>query len=146
MIKICGFFVYNTVLTFFLFHILQANPRVSKFKYVGLPDYDMNKNVFDKASVTGGLGYNSSQMPPDIGEEHEIEDRFLHPDGRPSNADEEAFQDYIGGQHFGDKRAGSLGGRGRGRKKRTTEAERVSAAMMEVASALRAQTAVSLAS
>ena len=83
----------------FLFHILQANPGVSSFKHVGLPDLDLCKNVFDKASVTGRLGYSSSQMSPDIDEEQDIEDRFLYPDGRPSeqDADEEAFQDYIGG-------------------------------------------------
>ena len=82
-----------------MFHILQANPGVSTFKHVGLADLDLCKNVFDKASVTGGLGYSSSQMPPDIDEEQDIEDRFLYPDGQPSeqDADEEAFQDYIGG-------------------------------------------------
>ena len=142
------FFLYKTVITFFLFLILQANPGVSAFKHVGLPDPDLCKNVFDKASVTGGLGYSSSQMPPDIDEEQDIEDRFLYPDGRPSeqDADEEAFQDYIGGAHSGDKRPGPSAGRGRGRKKRTTDAEGVSAAMMEVASALRARTDISLAS
>ena len=142
------FFLYKTVITFFLFLILQANPGVSAFKHVRLPDPDLCKNVFDKASVTGGLGYSSSQMPPDIDEEQDIEDRFLYPDGRPSeqDADEEAFQDYIGGAHSGDKRPGPSAGRGRERKKRTTDAERVSAAMMEVASALRARTDISLAS
>ena len=93
------FFLYKTVITLFLFLILQANPGVSTFKHVGLPDLDLYKNVFDKASVTGGLGYSSSQMPPDIDEEQDIEDHFLYPDDRPfeQDADEEAFQDYIGG-------------------------------------------------
>ncbi len=106
----------------------------------------MNKNVFDKASVTGGLGYNSSQMPPDIDEEQDIEDRFVHPDGRAPDVDEEAFQDYIGGERSGDKRAGPSCGRGRGRKKRTTEAEGVSAAMREMTSAIRERAEISLSS
>ena len=93
------FFLYKTVITFFLFLILQANPGVSAFKHVGLPDPDLCKNVFDKASVTGGLGYSSSQMPPDIDEEQDIEDQFLYPDGRPSeqDADEGLFKIISGG-------------------------------------------------
>ena len=74
-----------------MFHILQANPGASKFKHVGLPNPDLCKNIFEKSSVTGGLGYNSSEMLPNIDAEQDIEDQFLHPDSRPSNADKEAF-------------------------------------------------------
>ena len=56
------------------------------------------------------------------------------------------FKIISGGAHSGDKRPGPSAGRGRGWKKRTTDAEGVSAAMMEVALALRARTDVSLAS
>ncbi|KAL5559848.1 hypothetical protein UlMin_036059 [Ulmus minor] len=83
----------------------KANPRVKKFKYVGLPDYDMNKNVFEKSNATGGLAYTSANQPCDIDEEEDIEERLLNPDILPSDADEEAFSDYIGGQHSGNKRA-----------------------------------------
>ena len=119
---------------------------MSKFKYVGLPDYEMHKNVFEKSNATGGLGYSSANPPCDVDDEADIEDRFLHPDNGRSDDDEEAFQDYIGGQHSGSKRAGPSAGRGRGRKKRTTEAHSVSAAMMEVASALKSRENVSMAS
>ncbi|KAL5544234.1 hypothetical protein UlMin_008018 [Ulmus minor] len=124
----------------------KANPGVSKFKYVGLSNYEMHKNVFEKSNATGGLGYSSANPPCDVDDEANIEDRFLHPDNGRSDDDDEAFQDYIGGQHSGYKRAGPLSGRGRGRKKRTTDADYVSAAIMEVASALKSRADVSMAS
>ena len=62
------------------------------------------------------------------------------------NIDKEAFQEYIGGQHSGDKRARPSGDRRKGKKKQTPEAEGISAALMKVALALKARTNVSMAS
>ncbi|KAL5572895.1 hypothetical protein UlMin_022492 [Ulmus minor] len=124
----------------------KANPGVNKFKNVGFSDYEMHKNVFKKSNATGGLGYSLTNLPCDVDEEADIEERFLHPGNGRSDDDEEAFQDYIGGQHSGSKRAGPSSGRGRGRKKRTTDADCVSAAMIEVASALKSCADVSMAS
>ena len=119
---------------------------MKKLKYVGLPDYEMHKNIFEKSNATGGLGYSSANPPCDVDEEADIDDRFLHPGNGRSDDDEEAFQDYIGGQHSGSKRAGPSSGRGRGRNKRTTDAYCVSVVMMEVASALKSCADVSMAS
>ena len=83
----------------------------------------MHKNVFEKSNAIGGLGYSLANPPCDVDEEVDIEDRFLHPGNGRSDDDEEAFQDYIGGQHSGSKRAGPSSGRGRGWKKRTTDAD-----------------------
>ena len=91
---------------------------MSKFKYVGLPDYEMHKNVFEKSNSPGGLGYISANPPCDIDEEADIEERLLHPGNGRSDDDEEAFQDYVGGQLSGSKRAEQLCGRGRGREKK----------------------------
>ena len=60
----------------------QANPGVNKFKYVGLPDYEMHKNVFEKSNATGGLGYSSANPPCDVDEEADFEERFSHPGNR----------------------------------------------------------------
>ena len=65
----------------------------------------MNKNVFEKSNATGGLGYSSTNPPCNVDEEVDIEERFLHPGNGRSDDDEEAFQDYIGGQHSRSKRA-----------------------------------------
>ena len=92
------------------------------------------------------MGYSSANPPCNVDEEADIEERFLHPGNWQSDDDEEAFQDYIGGQHSGSKHAESSSGRGTGRKKRTTYADCVSAAMMEVASALKSRADVSMAS
>ena len=64
------------------FYSAQANLGAKKFKYVGLPDYEMNKNVFEKSNATGGLGYNSANPTCDIDEEEDIEERFLNPSNR----------------------------------------------------------------
>ena len=61
-----------------MFYVTQENPRATKFRYVGLPDYDMNKNVFEKANATGGLSYTSANQPFDIEDEEDMEDRFLN--------------------------------------------------------------------
>ena len=106
----------------------------------------MNKNVFEKSNATGGLGYSSANSPCNVDEKEDIEERFLYLGNQRSNDDEEAFQDYIRGQHSRSKRAGPSCGRGRGRKKRTTNAECVSTAMMEVASAFKSRADVSMAS
>ena len=73
------------------FCFAQANPRANKFKYVGLPNYDMKKNVFKKSNATGGLGYSLANPACDIDEEEDIEERFLNLGNRPSDVDEEAF-------------------------------------------------------
>ncbi|KAL5539254.1 hypothetical protein UlMin_044840 [Ulmus minor] len=69
----------------------KTNPGANKFKYVGLPDYDMNKNVFEKYDATGGLAYTSANQPCDIDDEEDIEERFLNPSIPPFDGDEEAF-------------------------------------------------------
>lgn len=119
---------------------------MNKFKYVGLLDYEMHKNVFENSNATGGLGYRSANPPCDVDDEADIEDMFLHLDNRQSDDDEEAFQDYIGGQHSRSKRVGPSSGRGRGQKKRNSNVDYVSVAMMEVASALKSRADVSMAS
>ena len=40
--------------------LLQESLGASKFKYVGLPDYELNKNVFEKSNAMGGLAYTST--------------------------------------------------------------------------------------
>ena len=75
-----------------------------------------------------------------------MDDRFLNFGIPKFEGDKEVFQQYIGGQHSGDKRAGLSGGRGKGKKKRTPKSEGISVAMMEFASALKARTNVSRAS
>ena len=79
------------------FCFAQANPRANKFKYVGLPDYDMTKNVFKKSNATSGLAYTSANQLCDMDEEEDIEEMFLNPGIPPFDGDEKAFQDYIGG-------------------------------------------------
>ena len=59
-------------------YVLQANPGASKVRHVGLPDYEMNKNVFEKSNVTGGLAYTSANQPCDIDDEEDMEDRFFN--------------------------------------------------------------------
>ncbi|KAL5578065.1 hypothetical protein UlMin_019764 [Ulmus minor] len=117
----------------------KANPGASKFRHVGLPDYELNKNMFEKSNATGGLAYTSASQPCDLEDEWDMEDRFLNSGIPQFEGDEEAFQEYIMGQHFGDKRAGPSGGRGKGKKKRNSDAECVSTAMLEVASAKKAR-------
>ena len=70
--------LYTALLTCVFIFVEHANPGVNKFKYVGLPDFEMNKNVFEKSNATGGLGYSSANPPCDIDEEADIEKRFLH--------------------------------------------------------------------
>ena len=43
-----------------MLYVLQVNHRASKFKHVGLLDYEMNKNVFEKSNATGELAYTSA--------------------------------------------------------------------------------------
>ena len=138
--------LYNTLLTYVFIFVEQANRGANKFKYVSLSDYDINKNVFKKSNATSRLGYSLGNPPCDIDEEGDIKERFLHPSNRRSDDDEESFQDYIRGQHLGSKPARPSCGRGRGRKKRTTDAKCVSAAMMEVASSLKSWVDVSMVS
>ncbi|KAL5580585.1 hypothetical protein UlMin_013027 [Ulmus minor] len=69
----------------------KVNPRANKVKYVGLPNYDMNKNVFEKSNATGGLAYTLANQPCKIDEDEDIEERFLNPGILPSDADDEAF-------------------------------------------------------
>ena len=59
-------------------HILQVNPRASKFKYVRLLDYEMNKNVVENANVMGGLAYTFANQPCDLEDEWDMEDMFLN--------------------------------------------------------------------
>ena len=74
-----------------LFYSEQANPGANKFKYVGLSDYKMNKNVFEKSNATSGLCYSSANPSCDIDEEEDIEERFLNLGNWRSDDDEEAF-------------------------------------------------------
>ncbi|KAL5571296.1 hypothetical protein UlMin_020893 [Ulmus minor] len=67
----------------------KANPRANKFKYVGLSNYDMNKNVFKKSNATGGLAYISANQPCDIDDEEDIEERFLNPNIPPFDEEKE---------------------------------------------------------
>ncbi|KAL5574034.1 hypothetical protein UlMin_023631 [Ulmus minor] len=69
----------------------KANPGANMFKYVGLLDYDMNKNVFEKSNATGGLAYTLANQPCDIDKEKDIEERFSNLGIPPFDADEEAF-------------------------------------------------------
>ncbi|KAL5582905.1 hypothetical protein UlMin_015347 [Ulmus minor] len=69
----------------------KVNPRANKDKYIGLPNYDMNKNVFEKSNATGGLAYTAANQPCKIDEDEEIEERFLNHGILPLDADEEAF-------------------------------------------------------
>ena len=71
---------------------------------------------------------------------------FLNLGNRRFDDDEEAFQDYIGCQHSGSKRARPSCSKGRGRKKMTTKAEGISATIIEVALALKHQENVSMVS
>ena len=47
-----------------------------------------------------------------------MEDMLLNSGISQFDGEEEAFQEYIAGQHSGDKHAGPSGGRGKGKKKR----------------------------
>ena len=120
-------------------YVLQANPGASKFKHVGLLDYEMNQNVFEKFNAMGGLAYTSENQPCDLEDEWDMEDRFLNSGISQFEGDEEAFHEYIRSQHSGDKRTGPSSGRGKGKKKKTLDVECISAAMLEVTSAMKAR-------
>ena len=80
-----------------MLYVTHANPRATKFKYVGLPDYEMDKNVFEKANAMGGLAYTSANQPCHLEDEWDMEDRFLNSSIPQFEGDEEAFQKYIAG-------------------------------------------------